>query len=252
MKTIDFVIPVYNEEKRIQKTFEALNSLKLPRGLKLQKVIVVNDGSTDKTQRLLNNWKKNTTNQNLSLISYKQNKGKGYAITKGMKHSTADYTLFFDADISTPLSEIKKLIPHINKNKDTIIGTRKNGRSTVLKHQPLYRELLGKTFTKITQLALSTNVTDFTCGFKAFSKNAREIIFTQTTINGWAYDAEIVFLASKNNLLLVETPVIWSNDPGSKVRVIRDSLKTIFELGKIRLNHSTSTLQPSISKPAVN
>src|SRR5690606_14633446 len=123
----------------------------------------------------------------VKIVTYGNNMGKGYAVRMGMLAGKSDYILFFDADMSTPLVELKKLMPHINKGTDVIIGTRKNGHSTVVKHQPLYRELLGKGFTRITQIAMNTKITDFTCGFKCFSKNATKTIFTRAIITGWGY-----------------------------------------------------------------
>lgn len=244
MKTLSFVIPVYNEAQRLQKTFTALEELTLPRGLKLEDVIFVNDGSEDATLRILQRAKKGLEKAlkarkhkaKITIISYKENRGKGYAVTTGMNASDADYTLFFDADMSTPLSEIKKFMPFIAKNIEVIIGTRKNGKSTVIKHQPVFRELLGKGFTLMTQRILSTSVTDFTCGFKAIRKNAKDKIFAQTTIERWSYDAEIIFLASQKGYTMQEVPVVWSDDNRSKVNLLVDVPRTLFELSTIRLN----------------
>src|SRR5207245_1659543 len=133
----------------------------------------------------------------IQIISYSQNQGKGYAVRRGMLASKADYTLFFDADISTPLSEISKFMPEIKKGTQVIVGTRKNGKSTVLVRQPRYRELLGRGFTLLAQTVLNTQITDFTCGFKAFSKTAKDDIFKKAVINRWGYDAEILFLAKR-------------------------------------------------------
>jgi dolichyl-phosphate beta-glucosyltransferase len=111
--------------------------------------------------------------------------------------SIGDYALFFDADMSTPLSQINNFLPYMENHTDVIIGTRKNGESAVIRHQPLCRELLGKYFTKLTRFVLEVDVTDFTCGFKAFSQSARLTIFPRSIINGWVYDAEILLLAKK-------------------------------------------------------
>src|SRR5437762_432977 len=104
MKKISFVIPFYNEENRIEKTFKALNALVLPVGLKLENIIFVNDGSKDKTLLKLNEFKKKSKfGSKVNIVTYKINQGKGYAIRRGMLESKSDYTLFFDADMSTPL-----------------------------------------------------------------------------------------------------------------------------------------------------
>jgi dolichyl-phosphate beta-glucosyltransferase len=183
----------------------------------------------------------------VTVISYKQNAGKGNAVRLGMLESKSDYTLFFDADMSTPLSEINKFLPKIKDGVNVVVGTRKNGHSTVIEHQPLYRELLGKAFTKITQISLATDVTDFTCGFKAFSKKATNKIFSKAKIDGWGYDAEIIFLAKKNRLSLNEVAVTWANDARTKVALRSAIINTLFELIKIRYYHS---IKPAVGKMA--
>lgn len=252
MKTLSFVIPAYNEQARIKKTFEALRRVKLFRGLKLTEVIFVNDGSTDQTKIKINRFRiKNKIIARIRLISYKQNMGKGFAVRSGMLASNSDYTLFFDADMSTPLSELDKFAPLMIQNTDVIFGTRRNSHSTVIKHQPLYREFMGKVFTMITRKALGVKTTDFTCGFKAFSKQATRQIFTKAVINGWGYDAEIAFLAKKIGLKIYEKPVIWINDERTKVKIYKAVPQTLLDLGRIYFNHSIkSTLEKISFSPA--
>ncbi len=241
MKTLTIVIPVYNEEKRLSKTFTALESLKLSRGFRLESILFVNDGSQDNTKRYITLSKKRLEkilSTSIKILNLKTNSGKGAAVRIGMLASTADYTLIFDADVSTPLAELSKFFPYMRKNTDLIIGTRKNGHSTVVVHQPLYREVLGKGFTFLTNTILNTKVTDFTCGFKAISRSAKQTIFSQSIIDRWAYDAEIVFLGCKYGFTLVEVPVVWINDKRSKVRLHKDLPQTLVDLAKIKLSHS--------------
>ncbi len=237
MNTLSIVIPIYNEEKRLTTTFQALDELKLPNGIKLNEVIFVNDGSNDKTLSMLKNYQK-TSKKVINIISYKDNKGKGFAVKKGMLSAKADYALLCDADMSTPLSELKKFSSPIQKGVHVIIGTRKNGKSTVIVHQPKIREYLGRVFTLITQIVLGVPVTDFTCGFKLFSHASIPLIFTESKINRWGYDAEIIYLALKKNLSLVECPVEWSDNKGTHVQVMQAIPQTIFELFKIHYIHT--------------
>ena len=234
MKTISFVIPVYNEEQRLNKTFLALKNFKAPVGLKLSEIIFVDDGSVDQTVLKINKAKvllSKKLNTKVKLVTYAKNQGKGYAVKQGMLAASGDYTLFFDADMSTPLSELKKFVPFIKNNTDVIIGTRKNGHSTVIIHQPRLRELLGKGFTLMTKTILKLNVTDFTCGFKAFSKEAKNQIFAKSIIKRWGYDAEIIFLADKYKFSIAEKSVIWSNDKNTKVnKAIPETFMEIFTI----------------------
>lgn len=250
-KTISFVIPVYNEEKRIAKTVTALRNAVLPHSLNLEKIIFVNDGSTDTTLELLYKFSNDVaedTGVPVEIVTYSENKGKGYAIKIGMSYSNSDYTIFFDADMATPLSELEKFIPFINENKPVIIGTRKNGESTVVNHQPRIRELMGMAFTLLSQIMLNTWVTDFTCGFKAFSREARTDIFSRSKINRWGYDSEIIFLARKLGYNMVEKAVIWSDDKNTKVKVFKAVFTSLFELIRIRFYHLTGSYELGYKK----
>lgn len=236
-KTITFVIPVYNEEKRIIKTVTALRNAVIPQYLNLEKIIFVNDGSTDATSKLLNKFSNQIaqdTNTPVQILSYKENKGKGYAIKIGMTYSNSDYTLFFDADMATPLSELEKFVPFMKEGKPVIVGTRKNGESTVVEHQPRLRELMGRAFTLLSQIMLNTWVTDFTCGFKAFSREAKDNIFGRSRINRWGYDSEILYLARRLGYNLTEKAVIWSDDKNTKVKLFRAVFTSLSELIRIR------------------
>lgn len=234
MKTIDFIIPVYNEQARLKLTFQALNSFIPPHGLTVNKVIFVNDGSSDATLKLV---RRTPLQFRKRIVTYSHNQGKGSAIKLGFLNATADYALFFDADMSTPLTELSKFMPFIRENIPVIIGTRKNGHSTVTIHQPLVREKLGKVFTFLSQLILNTWVTDFTCGFKAFSRPAYTTIAPLMTINRWGFDSEIIFLAKIYNFTIQEKALIWADNRNSRVNIFKDSYRSFMDLFQIRLNH---------------
>jgi dolichyl-phosphate beta-glucosyltransferase len=239
MKTLSIVIPVYNEEQRLDKTFEALLKLQVPRGLKLEKIIFVDDGSSDNSVANLKSQipiLKNRMEVDVKIISYQTNKGKGYAVARGMKESTSDYTLFCDADISTKFSEVRKFMPDIRKGMPIIIGTRKNGHSTVIRHQPFVREMLGRVFTLFSAMVLNTWATDFTCGFKAFSREAKDSLFPKLKIRRWSFDAEVIFLSRISGFEFAEVPVVWSDDRRSKVNLFKDVPGSIRDILTIRTN----------------
>lgn len=241
-KTISFLIPLYNEEKRLIKTVTALRNAVIPQGLRLEKIIFVNDGSCDDTLKLLNKFRTDVekdSNAEVEIVSYRTNKGKGYAIKTGMKYSDSDYTLFFDADMATPLSELEKFIPFMERGDNVIIGTRKNGHSTVVKHQPKLREMMGRVYTLLSQMILNTWVTDFTCGFKAFSREAKIDIFTRGQINRWGYDSEILFLAKKLGYKITEKAVVWADDRNTKVKLSSAVFTSFSELLRIRMYELT-------------
>lgn len=241
MKTISFIIPVYNEERRLLKTFTALRELNLPADLKIEEIIFVDDGSTDYTVSILNYLisciKESSLylkhNTQYKILNYEANQGKGYAIRQGMLEAKSDYALFFDADMSTPMNELRRFMPQIRQDTDVIIGTRKHKDSKVTIHQSLLRAKLGQGFTAITGFVFGMNLTDYTCGFKAFSRRARQAIFADCRINRWAFDAEILFLAHKYKATIEEVPVAWANDEFTKVKLHRDVILTLVDLSQI-------------------
>lgn len=240
LKTLSIVIPVYNEEKRLSITLKNLkeDSLFLY-GFKLREIIFVNDGSEDNSKVKIQKSKlelQKATGAKVKIISYQINRGKGYAVKRGMLASTSDYSLLSDADFSTPLSEIKKFTTLVKRGAKVVIGTRKNGKSTVKVAQPIHRQLLGHVFTYISKITLGSSVTDFTCGFKLFEKSAKQVIFSKARIERWGYDAEIIFLAEKFGYKVEEKAVVWRNEKGSRVNVLRDGLISFVELIKIRVN----------------
>ncbi len=235
------VIPVFNEEKRLPRLFETLRQFSFDEMFATCEIIFVNDGSTDQTLALLHVF--SAGQRSIRIISYIQNQGKGHAVRQGMMASSADYTLLLDVDLSTPLSEIKKLVPEICVERDVLIGTRKIAAAQITRHQPWLRENLGKGFTWIARQVTGVEVSDFTCGFKCFSRRAREAIFSCARVDRWSYDAELLFLAKRYGFEITEVPVNWHNDDSTRVRLSRDIIDSFFDLVKIRWYHRTKSLK---------
>jgi dolichyl-phosphate beta-glucosyltransferase len=223
-------VPIFNEEKRAHNLKTLWSFIKNKQYIK--ELIIINDGSTDNTKNILIDFQKTTK---CIVVSYRKNKGKGWAIRKGIEKARGTHVVFMDVDLSTPpkmLGELKKVI----QSKDIIIGTRKNREAVLSKRQPKLRENMGKLFTFLSQTILSIQISDFTCGFKCFSIKAAKHIFKKQQIKRWAFDSESLFLAHKYGYSIGEIPVEWKDARGTKVRFPQDAISSFFDLLKIRIN----------------
>ncbi len=232
-KFLSVIIPLYNEQKRLHNLMHIYNYLS---GKKFDwEIILVNDGSTDQTKKAVVKMLKSNNLKNTYLVSYIHNKGKGFAIKRGTLEACGEYRLFTDIDLSAPIEEFNKFIPYL-KDYDIIIGSRRKRGSRLIIHQPKLREKLGKGFTKLSQVSLGLSLTDFTCGFKCFSKEAAEKIFSRQKIDRWGFDTEILFIGKKMGFSIKEVPVVWKNDRETKVRLPQDIINSLYDLIKIRYN----------------
>jgi dolichyl-phosphate beta-glucosyltransferase len=229
---LSVVIPVYNEEKRLSSLTDV--ALFLRGQAFTTELIVVNDGSTDETSRLLARL---DAQFGVRVLSYSVNRGKGFAIRTGILAATGAYRLFMDVDLSTPLKEIDHFLPLLGRY-DIVIGSRKREGAQILVRQPSLRENLGFVFTLTSRWLLGLDVTDFTCGFKCFSASAAQTVFSRARIDRWGFDAEALFIAKGHGLTVHEVPVVWRNDEQTKVRFPRDLFGSAWELAALRVNHA--------------
>lgn len=230
---LSLIIPAYNEESRISGSLDKALEY-FSRQDYSWEIIVVDDGSTDQTARIIENY--NAKNPNITLIK-QGNIGKGSAVRNGMLAAHGQYRVFTDADFSTPIYELEKILPILSAGTDICIGSRSIDRSMVKEHQPFYREWMGKTFNKFVQLLVFKGIVDTQCGFKGFTASAAERIFSQAKINGFSFDVEVLFLAKLGKMTIKEVPIEWYNDERSKVNPISDSTRMFLELIKIRRLH---------------
>jgi len=230
---LSIIIAAYNEENRIGESLLKIKAYLDARGSDYE-IIVVDDGSTDNTRQMAANYKSEITN--LKVIGYPENKGKGYALRQGVFASKGDAVLLTDADLSTPIDELDRLLPLIsNQQHDVVIGSRALEPNKVLKKQPWWRQGMGKTFNRIVKVLVLDGFNDTQCGFKLFSGEAAKSLFKEARIDRFAYDVEILALAKKNGYRISEMAVRWINSPESKVNPIFDSMQMLFDLVKIRL-----------------
>lgn len=230
---LSIIIPAYNEEDRIQSTIEKIQNY-LDKQNQDYEILVIDDGSKDNTVKLV---KDNFAN--VQIVKQEVNQGKGAAVRRGMLEAKGDLRLFTDADLSTPIYEIDKMLEWQKKGYDVCIGSRAMQSELIKEHQPWYREFMGKTFNKIVQFLVVRGIKDTQCGFKMFTKKAAEDIFSRSKINGYAFDVEAVFLANSLKYKIKEIPVEWYNDERSKVNPVTDSIKMFLEILKIRKLHKS-------------
>ena len=230
---LSIVIAAYNEENRIGESFLKIKEY-LDEKDNDYEIIVVDDGSTDNTRHVAADYKSEITN--LKIISYPVNKGKGYALRQGVFASKGDAVLLTDADLSTPIDELDRLLQLIVGGRyDVVIGSRALNASEIIKKQPWWRQGMGKTFNRIVKLLVLDGFNDTQCGFKLFSGAAAGVLFKHARVNRFAYDVEILAMAKMKGFRISEVPVIWINSPESKVNPIFDSLQMFLDLIKIRM-----------------
>jgi len=230
---LSIIIPSYNEATRIPHTLETVTQYVQTAGHPAE-IVVSDDGSTDETLSVVQELQK--TVPFLRAIAFKENSGKGHAVRKGIMSAQGKYILMTDADLSTPVEEFDCFLPYLEQGVDIVIGTRKHKDATILQHQPIWRESMGKVFTWISNTVLGLDVSDFTCGFKAFEAKAARQIFSQQKVNRWAFDSEVLFLARLYGYQVVEVPVHWKNSPETKVRIIKDTIVSFLSLFAVRVH----------------
>ena len=230
---LSIIIPSYNEEARLPGTLQRIAEY-LPT-LKLRtEVLVVDDGSTDRTAAVAESFHGKLTG--LRVLSNGTNRGKGYSVRHGMLEAQGDMVLFTDADLSAPIEEAEKLLSPLNNGYDVAIGSRAMDRSLISTRQSIFRETAGIIFNKIVRMVLRLPFVDTQCGFKAFRRERCRIIFEQQRIEGFGFDPELLYLARHYGLRAIEIPVRWGHSEATKVNMLGDSLKMFGDIFTIRWN----------------
>jgi dolichyl-phosphate beta-glucosyltransferase len=234
--SISIVIPAYEEEARVGDTIGRILSYASEGPLPAE-LIVVDDGSRDRTSQAAQEAFGATKVIPAKVIRYEQNRGKGFAVRTGLLASSGEIALFSDADLSTPIEEMSKIVDPIRSGEfDVTFGSRALDRSLIGTHQPWRREQGGKVFNLVVRTLTGMPFWDTQCGFKAFNMAKFRPLLDLMRIERFGFDVEFLYVSRLHGLRLKEIPVRWNNDERSKVSVVRDSIRMFKEVVEIRRN----------------
>jgi dolichyl-phosphate beta-glucosyltransferase len=234
---ISIVIPAYNEAKRLPRFLEKVicqcNSSK-----RIYSIIIVDDGSSDKTFEIALSYKDKFCD--LDVINIKKNRGKGYAVKRGLLKASGKICVFLDADGSVSPGEIEKNLHYITEDGyDIFIGSRVIKDKTRIVRAKWYRKLIGTVFNFFVHVFLFKNIKDTQCGFKMFRKDIVKPLFSRGYLRGFGFDMEILYLAYKMGYKIKEGAVSWNHVAGSKVNILKDAPVLFFNIFQIRNWHCT-------------
>lgn len=233
---ISIIVPAFDEEDRVGGSVREILAYVGEKRMNAE-LIVVDDGSRDRTADVARQGFDEFAGAQAKVICYEPNRGKGFAVKTGLLAASADIALFSDADLSTPIEEMHKLIDPIAAGEyDVTFGSRALDRSLIGTHQPWRREQGGKVFNLIVRLMTGMPFWDTQCGFKAFNLLKFRPLLDVMKIDRFGFDVEFLYVAKMHGLRLKEIPVRWNNDERSKVSVVRDSLRMFDEVRQIRKN----------------
>jgi dolichyl-phosphate beta-glucosyltransferase len=228
---LSVVIPCYNEEQRLPRTIEQIERYFEGKGLSYE-LILVDDGSTDGTRLIMDAAAER--NRFVRVEALPRNRGKGRALAEGVAAARGTQILVTDADLSTPIEELEKLRPELEKGAGVAIASRALRASRVEVSQPIYRVLMGKAFNLLVQAVLLPGIWDTQCGFKLFRADVAKEAFAGLTTDGFGYDPEVLYLAKKRGVRIAEVPVIWRNSSPTKVSPIKSSLDMFKHVVRVR------------------
>jgi dolichyl-phosphate beta-glucosyltransferase len=231
---LSIIIPAYNEERRLDATLRAILAYVEQQPYSAE-IIVVDDGSEDATARMVAPLCGHKCR--VQLLRNNRNRGKGFSVRKGFLQAKGKYLLFSDADLSTPIAEVGRLMEQLHNGYDIAIGSRALPDSRVEIHQPWYRENMGRLFNLLVQALVFRGIRDTQCGFKCFTREAARDICRRMTRERFAFDVEMLYLARVMDYRVAEVPIVWRNSPETRVHAIRDSASMFADLVRIRWNH---------------
>ncbi len=228
---LSLIIPAHNEESRLPRTLEQVFAFLGGQSYRAE-VLVIENGSSDRTFEIAQQFA--GRHPELRVLQNSE-RGKGAAVRRGMLAANGEYRFVCDADLSMPIEEIAKFLPPALNDFDLAIGSRE-APGSVRYNEPAYRHLGGRGINLIIRLLILPGLQDTQCGFKCFSAQTAETVFRLQTLAGWSFDIELLYIARRKKMRLVEIPIHWHYDSDSKVNAFQDALRMIQDIFLIRRN----------------
>ncbi len=230
---LSLIFPAYNEETRLPKALE--QSIAFLNAQPFEgEIIVVENGSADRTYEIACSYQEQFANLH---VIQSTARGKGLAVKKGMLAANGDYRMFLDVDLSMPIEDVAKFIPpRLSEDVDIAISSRE-GEDAHRIGEPAYRHLMGRVFNTLIRLLTLPQYQDSQCGFKCFKAGVVEDLFPLQTVNGWAFDTEILYIANIRGYNVEEVGINWYFDTDSRIKVVRDTIQMVKDTFTIKRNH---------------
>jgi dolichyl-phosphate beta-glucosyltransferase len=228
---LSIVVPAFDEAERLGPSLRRVLDYLARRGEGAE-VLVVDDGSRDGTAAVARGF----AAEGVRLLSHPGNRGKGAAVRTGLAASRGRRVLITDADLSTPIDDLELLEPHLAE-AELVLGSRGVAASRISERQPFYREWMGRTFNLLVRSAGVRGIRDTQCGFKLLDGEVARRLAAELTVDRFAYDVELVFVARRHGYRVVEVGVRWADSPASRVHPVWDSLSMMRDLARIRWRH---------------
>lgn len=238
-RCVSFVVPAKDEEGRLGPSLQRLTAFAAMQPYESE-IIVVDDGSRDRTAEIAREAARDLPDRvSLRLLQHEVNRGKGAAVRTGVLAATGEFVLYMDADLATPVEEAPKLIEALTSGADVAAGTRvQPGGFDMRASQPAYRRIGGRLFALARRRLLLSDVKDTQCGFKAFRREAVQAIYPRSRVDGWSFDTELLYIAQRLGLRVVEVPVQWQHVEGSQFKLgAGPALRELRDLLRIRWIH---------------
>ena len=226
---LSIILPAHNEEQRLPETLQQVVQFIQSQSYEIE-IVIVENASKDRTLDIAREFASQHENV---LVLHEERPGKGLAVKEGMLAASGEYRFFCDVDFSMPITEIPKFLPPYQQKVDIAIASRE-AKGAIRYDEPLTRHIIGRVFNMVVWILVLPGINDTQCGFKCFSAEVTEKLFPLQSIHGWTFDVEILAIARQLGYKVVEVPVPWYYQPQSKVNVVRDLMRTLKELFKVR------------------